>query len=278
MENFLYDVRYALRGLKRSPGFAAAAIATLALGMGATTAIFSVIRAVVLAPLPYAQPERRVMIWSRWKDFRQDLAGDRRSRRLPAARSELPKRRGVELRSGEPDRRRRACADRHCGRHRRHLRDAGLGLPPWPYVHSRGKTARAGLPWPSSDGVSGKTATAADPGVIGRSIELDGAARRVVGVMPRGFALPTDFTADAAEPSQLYLPAQLDPKSTDHGSHGFYGAATLAPGRPRRSATAQMRTLAANADAAGDLSGRDALSAFAEPVEEEIRGPARLAP
>ncbi len=69
MESFLQDVRYALRGLRRSPGFAAAAIATLALGMGATTAIFSVIRAVVLAPLPYAEPERRVMIWSRWKSF-----------------------------------------------------------------------------------------------------------------------------------------------------------------------------------------------------------------
>ena len=69
METFLQDVRYALRGLRRSPGFAAAAIATLALGMGATTAIFSVIRAVVLAPLPYAEPARRVMIWSRWKDF-----------------------------------------------------------------------------------------------------------------------------------------------------------------------------------------------------------------
>ena len=69
MEAFLQDVRYALRGLRRSPGFAAAAIVTLALGMGATTAIFSVIRAVVLSPLPYAEPERRVMIWSRWKDF-----------------------------------------------------------------------------------------------------------------------------------------------------------------------------------------------------------------
>ena len=47
--------------------------------------------------------------------------------------------------------------------------------------------------------------------MIGRIVELDGVARRVVGVMPRGFALPTDFTVDAAEPTQIYVPLQIDP-------------------------------------------------------------------
>src|ERR1700758_5605930 len=76
MERFLQDIRYALRGMRRSPGFTAAAALTLALGMGATTAIFSVIRAVLLSPLPYAEPERRVMIWSRWKDFDKTWVAD----------------------------------------------------------------------------------------------------------------------------------------------------------------------------------------------------------
>src|SRR5438094_183810 len=55
-----------------------------------------------------------------------------------------------------------------------------------------------------------------DPEVLGRVVELDGVARPVVGVMPRGFALPTDFTVDAAEPSQVWIPLQIDMKDISH--------------------------------------------------------------
>src|SRR5687767_7658612 len=63
------DVKGALRGLWKSPGFAIAALVTLSLGIGATSAIFSVVKAVLLTPLPYEAPEQRVMIWSRWVSF-----------------------------------------------------------------------------------------------------------------------------------------------------------------------------------------------------------------
>ncbi len=276
MESFLQDLRYALRGLRRSPGFAAAAIATLALGMGATTAIFSVIRAVVLAPLPYAEPDRRVMIWSRWKSFPKtwlatgEIADYRRLvssfERVAAWESDRANLTG----DGEPVR-------------------IGIAAVTVGTFETLGASLRLGRDFtPEEDRDGGPPVVilgyglwqnryGGDPDVLGRSIELDGLARRVVGVTARGFALPTDFTVDATEPSQLFVPARLDPASTDHGSHGYYGAAKLKPGATAERASAELQLVTKALTEQGLYPKDMRFDAFAVSVEEEVRGGARRA-
>ena len=227
METFLQDVRFGLRTLTKNPGFAYVAVLTLALGVGANAAIFSVVNAVLLRPLPWSDPDRTVMIWSRWTAFDKTWVSDgevngyrQQSRTLADVAAWAD---GQVNLTGDGDPERVAS-----GFVTANLFPV-LGASP---IKGRVFTPQEDVPNGPNVAILGYglwvRRYAADPAVVGRTIQINGAPYQVVGIMPAGFVLPTDFQNPA--PSTLWLPIQWNASSTDHGSHGFYAAARLKPG------------------------------------------------
>ncbi|HET7696816.1 MAG TPA: ABC transporter permease [Vicinamibacterales bacterium] len=227
METFLQDLRFGLRTLAKNPGFAYVAIVTLALGVGANAAIFSVVNAVLLRPLPWSDPDRAVMIWSRWTAFDKtwvsdgEVNGYRQQSRTLADVGAWADGQVNLTGDGEPERVASGFVTANLF--------SVLGAAP---VKGRLFTAQEDVPNGPNVVILGYglwvRRYAGDPSVVGRTIQINGAPYQVVGIMPAGFVLPTDFQNPA--PSTLWLPVQWNGSSTDHGSHSFYAAARLKPG------------------------------------------------
>ena len=189
MTNLLQDLRYAVRLLLRTPGFTLLAALTLALGIGANAAIFSVINAVLLAPLPYGSPERLTIVYSQFPTMELQPLLDL-GPGVPGAAAEVAELRGaggLHGRRGQHHGRRRARAG--AGR-------PGLGRPlPRAGRASRqlGRTFTAKEDLPNTEPMLvlshelWQRAFGADRGVLGRRVQVDGVDRTVIGVMPAGF-------------------------------------------------------------------------------------------
>ena len=199
-ERFLQDVRYGLRLLRRSPGFAAIAVATLAIGIGASTAILSVVDAILLRPLAYADPDRLVVLLHKgynpvapanfldWKarnrSFESMAAAESWSANLAAA--------------GPPE---KVWA----------IRVTAEMLP------MLGVAPALGRFFDASESVAGRDHVVvlsqglwrrrfgADPGAVGRTIPLNGEPYTVIGVMPAGFAFAPFWATDAEMAAPLDL-------------------------------------------------------------------------
>jgi len=203
MHQLSQDVRYAMRGLRRSPGFTLVAVLTLALGIGANTAIFSVVNGVLLRPLPFRRPEQLVMVTSQFSRSKLD--------QFPVDAGEF-----IELRA-------RTRAFQNVGAYTTGAVNVGadeapqrvtsgtvtpslfatLGVPPL-----RGHTFTDQEAAPNGPLVVllsqelWETAFAARP-IVGTEILVDGAKRTVVGIMPRGFDVHDEGV-------RIWFPVRLD--------------------------------------------------------------------
>ena len=237
MATFLQDIRYAFRTLGKSPGFTAIVVLTLALGIGANTAIFSLVNAVLLAPLPYKQPDKLVMVWStnvakgyknfpvsggqyaEWKSGNSVFDG------MAASSDDLYTLTGA----GEPQ----VVIGYQFSADYFRL----LGTRP-----ALGRTFLDDEDRPGgpdvvvlSDAIWRRT-FAADPAIVGKSITLTGKPFMVVGVMPSSFKYPSLV--------ELWTPLAL-PASflTNYDDTPLRVLARLKPGVTLKQAQAQMDSI-----------------------------------
>ena len=231
MDTLLADLRYALRQLARSPGFTAVAVLTLALGIGANTAIFSVVYGALLKALPYADPQSLVSVWG--GRALAEFVGVRDGNRTLQGVAAYMDRIGIGLSgTGEPARLAGALASADL------FRVLGVSA-------ALGRTFAAGEDQPGSNAVVllsdglWRARFGADRSIIGRTLDLDGIPRTVIGVMPRGFWFPRRET-------ELWLPVRLDRSNPGEfwGSGGYYMVGRLRPGMTRGQARADVRALA----------------------------------
>jgi predicted permease len=270
------DVTGAIRGLIKSPGFAAASLITLALGIGATSAIFSVVKAVLMTPLPYAEPDTRVQLFARWVSFdktwlsNQEIVDFRRMAKTMTAVGGWTT--GQQNLTGDGE-----AVRVGVGFVTANLFDV-LGARP---LLGRGISEAEDMPEGAQVAVLGyplwQSRYGGDAAVVGRTLMINDVPVQIIGVMPEGFRLPTDFTDDAAEPTQLWRPIQWDMANLVRGSHGFFGAGVLAPGQSAATVTAELHAIATRLTEQGEYPLQMKFTAFALPLDEEIRGSIRPA-
>jgi len=274
MEGLLQDIRFALRMLAKNPGFTAVAVLTLALGVGANTAIFSVVHGVLLRALPYKDPGALVKVWGKlersgiprnWISDPEwwDLNDSNRTFSALAAYAPAD---GANLTSasGEP------------------IRVAARGATSslFPLLGVTATQGRILLPEDDQPGhqhvvllseAAWRTLFGSDAGLMGKQIRMDAESYTVVGVLPAGF----DFGGRV----DVWMPLALDrAHPDDRGNHNYEVLARLKPGVTLAQASEEIHAFAAGLDRAYPADyGDQGFGMYLVPLQQEVVGSVRPA-
>jgi putative ABC transport system permease protein len=240
----MHDVRHAFRVLAKAPVVTAAAILTLALGVGGNTAVFSVVHAVILRPLPYPQPEQLVELFesnrigSTWRVSAPNYVSWRERSRSFEALAVLDSGSITLSDHGDPERLISNAISASMFR--------VLGLAP-----VVGRPLRAEDERPGSNRVAilaepfWRRRFGADPSIVGRSITLNGERHQVVGVVSRAFRDVGRIRITSAGDPQIFVPLTLDLAHDNRGNHSLRVVGRLRPGVSLERAREEMRAIAA---------------------------------
>jgi hypothetical protein len=261
-ERVVQDFRMGVRALRKTPGFTCVAVLTLAVGLGMNTAVYSVVNAVMLRQLPYAQPGQLVSLWeehpqghdkfSSHGDGLNAAGGAGALTRTSVAVANLADYSASQTMAGM------ASFD-GAG-----MNLTGIGLPEriaglavsanffavLGVEPLRGRAFRAEDDTPDAPAVAlvsydfWQRRLGGDTEVLERSVMLDGRPRRIVGVLPRGFQSPSELVEGVAR--EFYVPAAYSiGELHDRGDHGVAVVARLRPGVTLRAAQADLRVIQA---------------------------------
>lgn len=250
MKSLVQDFRYAMRQLRRNPGFAAIAIITIALGIGVTTAMFSVVNAVLLRPLPFHQPDRLLAVGE--YDVRTGVPkNDLGSVSYPDV---------VDVRN-----RNRSLADISVyswgqatltgAGAARHVNFSEVNASMFPILGAEAYLGRTLTPDEDKPGHFSavlsykfwRTYLNGDKNVIGHSVNLNGRAYNIVGIMPAGFQFPIssdarDLWVTLAARQQVDSPGDT-PQTAQRGNHSFAAVARLRDGVTLRQANEDLKSI-----------------------------------
>ena len=283
MGTLIQDVRYALRGLARARAFAVVALLSLAIGIGANTAIFSIVNTLLLRPLPYKDANRLAILWNRspglgitedWFSTAQYFDIKTAHHGLEDVAVAIGGNENLTG-DGEPER-------------------VGTIHVSSNLLPMLGVTADKGRLFVSGEDVKGSSGTAvlsygfwvrrygADPQVIGKSLTINGSSYQVIGILPRGFSLPREVlpTLGGAEQAEILLPLPLGQDAAQNRDHEDYNiVAKLKPGVSLQQAQAEMNTITARLrrDYPTNYPPNGGLTFGIVPLSEQVVGDSRTA-